>query len=334
MPKTKKAVSTGMSAAGQLGLYRTMLRIRLFENCLAGLVEHGEVKTPCHLYVGQEAIAAGVCAALKKSDCVWGNHRSHGHFLAKGGKMRPLMAEIFGKKSGCCGGRGGSMHVICREEGVAGTVPIVAATIPLAVGNALANKLKNTKDVAVAFFGDGATEEGHFQESVNLAALYKLPAVFVCENNMYASHLGVLERRVENNLHEFGNVYRMNSVRTDGNDVLGVYETTLEAVARARKGKGPSFLEFMTYRWYGHVGHRRDMDVGVKRKAELEDWFRKDPVLLAKNALEKSGVSVSKLDGIEEQVKAEVADALAFARKEPYPETREVSEHVYAGRVK
>src|SRR5262249_7709747 len=155
----------------------------------------GELKTPCHLYIGQEAIAAGVCAALEPSDYVWGGHRSHGHYLAKGGDLRALMAELFGKVTGWSRGRGGSVHLVAAGIGILGTVPLVAATIPLAVGGALAAKLRGEQRVSVAFFGDGATEEGHFHESLNLAAVYRLPVIFVCENNFYASHMSLLERR-------------------------------------------------------------------------------------------------------------------------------------------
>lgn len=170
-------------------IYRTMLRIRIFEERLAELVESGEVKTPCHLYIGQEAIAAGVCASLQKTDYVWGGHRSHGHYIAKGGELKSLMAEVFGKSTGCSHGRGGSMHVFSAEVGVLGTVPLVGATIPLAVGAALSSKMRRNGRVSVSFFGDGATEEGHFHESLNLASVYKLPVLFVCENDSVCSRV-------------------------------------------------------------------------------------------------------------------------------------------------
>ncbi len=165
-------------------MYTTMVRIRLFEERLAELLETGEVKTPCHLYIGQEAIATGVFAALTSEDYVWGGHRSHGHYLAKGGNLKTMMAEIYGKATGCATGRGGSMHLIAKEVGILGTVPIVSGTIPIAVGTGLSSKLKNDGRVSVAFFGAGATEEGHFPESVNIAAVYRLPVIFVCENNL------------------------------------------------------------------------------------------------------------------------------------------------------
>src|ERR1035437_1139249 len=177
-------------------LYRTMVRIRTFEERVANLVDAGEIRTPCHLYIGQEAVATGVCANLHRTDTLWGGHRSHGHYLAKGGELPAMMAEIFGKATGCSGGRGGSMHLLAEAVGVLGTVPIVGATVPLAVGAALAAKFQGNSAVAVSFFGDGTLEEGHVHESMNLAALYRLPVIFVCENNLYASHLHWTERRV------------------------------------------------------------------------------------------------------------------------------------------
>src|SRR3989454_6639819 len=181
------------------GMYVSMLRIRLFEERVAELVEAGEIKTPCHLYIGQEAIAVGVCAALERDDYVWGGHRSHGHYLAKGGDLRAMMAELHGKATGCSKGRGGSMHLVAPEVGILGTVPLVAATIPMAAGTALASRLRGDRRASVAFFGDGAVEEGAFHESMNLAAARQLPVVFVCENNLYASHLHLLERRRRDN---------------------------------------------------------------------------------------------------------------------------------------
>jgi acetoin:2,6-dichlorophenolindophenol oxidoreductase subunit alpha len=312
-----------------INLYKTMLRIRLFEEKVAEFVENRTALTPCHLYIGQEAIATGVCAALKNSDVIWGNHRSHGHFIAKGGSIDKLMAEILCREDGVSNGRGGSMHVISQENGIMGTVPIVAATIPLAVGSALASQIRNDKKVTVAFFGDGATEEGHFHESVNLAALYKLPVLFVCENNYYASHLSMKERRPDNNLHEFGNVYRINSVVEDGNDIDKVIKVTEEAVQKARNGEGPSFLEFTTYRWKGHVGHRSDMDVGVMRKDELQEWLPKDPISRLKNKMMANGQSLQSIETAEKEINDEIQRAVEYAMNSPFPDVQDVNNHVF-----
>jgi acetoin:2,6-dichlorophenolindophenol oxidoreductase subunit alpha len=310
-------------------MYRSMVRIRLFEERVAQLVETGEIRTPCHLCIGQEAIAAGVCAALETSDYVWGGHRSHGHYLAKGGDLRAVMAELFGKATGCSGGRGGSMHLVAPEVGILGTVPLVAATIPLAVGAGLAARLRGDGRVSVAFFGDGATEEGHFHESLNLAALLGLPVIFVCENNFYASHLNLLERRLSDNILSTAEVAGMVGRQLDGNDVEAVHAAALEAVTLARRGSGPTLLECRTYRWRGHVGASWDMDVGVKRKDELHQWLDKDPIARSRDRLFQIGVGAGDCQEIERAAATEVEDAVRFARQSPYPCDGELTKHVW-----
>jgi pyruvate dehydrogenase E1 component alpha subunit len=310
-------------------LYVTMVRIREFEDATAGLVESGEARCPCHLYVGQEAIATAVCAALEPADYVWGGHRSHGHYLAKGGSSRQMMAEILGKTTGCCEGRGGSMHLFAPEVGVLGTVPLVAATIPLSVGAALASKLRGERRVSVAFFGDGAVEEGHFHESMNLAAVYRLPVIFICENNFYASHMALLERRAADNIVKSGDAHGIPSEAVDGNDVAAVYEAAARAVARGREGGGPTLIEARTYRWRGHVGASFDMDVGVKRKDELSEWLPRDPIARWRDGLIARGVSVGELDQIRADAAVEIADAIAFARSSPDPDPATLEDHVY-----
>ena len=312
--------------------YRSMLRIRLFEERVADLVESGEIKTPCHLYIGQEAIAVGVCAALNSDDYVWGGHRSHGHYLAKGGDLRSMMAEIYGKSSGCSKGRGGSMHVVAPEVGIMGTVPLVAATIPLAVGAGLAAKLRGSLQVSVSFFGDGATEEGHFHESVNLAAVYRLPVLFICENNFYASHMQLHERRAEDNIWKTGEAHGIPGIQLDGNDVAAVYEATQKAVDRARTGAGPTLIEGRTYRWRGHVGPAWDMDVGVKRNDELKDWLPKDPVARVRTHLLECGFKQEDFPAIECDIREEIEAAVTFARHSPSPDVSELKEHVYVSR--
>lgn len=319
-----------VSAEFLSGIFRDMLRIRLFEEKVATFLEAGKIETPCHLYIGQEAIATGVCAALTREDTVWGGHRSHGHYLAKGGRMNLLMAEIFGRKTGCSHGRGGSMHIIAKEVGIFGTVPLVAATIPLAVGAALASSLRGDGRVAVAFFGDGATEEGHFHESMNLAAAQKLPVVFVCENNLYSSHLRITERRAADNIYQSGAAHGMPACVLDGNDFMEVYEASGQAVRRARAGEGPSLLECRSYRWRGHVGPSWDMDVGVKRRDELKEWMEKDPVAnLRRRLIDEWHTAENQLDTIVREVRNEVDQAVAFALDSPHPRPSELLEFVY-----
>jgi TPP-dependent pyruvate/acetoin dehydrogenase alpha subunit len=310
-------------------MLRTMLRIRIFEERVGELVEAGEVQTPCHLYIGQEAVAAGVCAALTRDDYVWGGHRSHGHYLAKGGDMRVMLAEIYGKSTGCSHGRGGSMHLFAKEVGILGTVPLVAGTIPLAVGAALASKLRADGRVSVSFFGDGAVEEGHFHESLNLAAVYRLPVIFVCENNFYSSHLHLLNRRAADNIFESANAHGFAGIPLDGNDVLSVYRQAKEAIARAREGGGPTLLECRTYRWRGHVGPSWDMDVGVKRKNELSEWLPRDPLARLRSILVNHGVGSEPLQQLELEIREEVEDAVAFARSSPFPDRSGLREHVF-----
>ncbi|MBI2187955.1 MAG: thiamine pyrophosphate-dependent dehydrogenase E1 component subunit alpha [Acidobacteria bacterium] len=311
-------------------LYSRMVTIRLAEERLADLVTAGEVGCPCHLYIGQEAIAAGVCAALETDDTVWGGHRSHGHYLAKGGDLGAMFAEIFGKVLGCAEGRGGSMHLLATDVGILGTVPIVAATIPLATGAALASKLRRDGRVAIAFFGDGAMEEGHCHESMNLAALYALPIVFVCENNFYASHMALTGRRAADNLVTAADAHAMPGEVVDGNDAVAVYDAAVRAVARARAGVGPTLLECRTFRWRGHVGPSWDMDVGVKRRDELQQWLDRDPIRLLRRVMESAGVAGAAFDEVDERVRAEIRAAEAFARSAPCPPADELDTHVYA----
>ncbi len=313
-------------------MYVMMLRIRLFEERVADLVEAGEIKTPCHLYIGQEAIAVGVCAALGTDDYVWGGHRSHGHYLAKGGDLRAMMAELYGKITGCARGRGGSMHLVAPEVGILGTVPLVAATIPLTVGSGLASKLRGDGRVSVSFFGDGATDEGHFHESAHLAALYRLPVFFVCENNFYSSHMHLLEHRAEDNIYKAGEVHGIPGIRLDGNDVEAIYRASVEAVTRARNGNGPTLLECRTYRWRGHVGPAWDLDVGVKRKDELEGWLPKDPVARARTRLMEMGVPPQDLERLEQGIREEVEEAVVLAQQSPYPDESELLAHIYWAR--
>ncbi len=321
--------SIGVSSSQLLEFYRMMQRIRQFEEAVARLDEAGQIRTPCHYCIGQEAPPTGVCAALERDDAIFGAHRSHGHYLAKGGDLPTLMAEIFCRASGCSSGRGGSMHINAPECGVLGTVPIVAATIPVAVGAGLAAKLNSDGRVAVAFFGDGATEEGHFHESLNLAGVQNLPVIFVCENNLYSSHMGISERRREDNIPASATAHGLPGIRVDGNDVVAVHQAAEEAVQRARRGDGPTLLECRTFRWRGHVGPAWDMDVGVKRKDELKNWLSKDPLLRCFGDLVRLGINKPALEEIRQDVQREIEEAIQFAQQAPHPELDVLSHHVY-----
>lgn len=318
---TTMQISADISSATLRSLYITMLKIRKFEERVAELLQPpSEIICPVHLYTGQEAVATGVCANLRKNDYVFSTHRSHGHYIAKGGNLDALMAEIFGRVTGCSKGRGGSMHLSAPGVGFAGSSAIVAGTIPVAVGAALAFKLQRKDTVSVAFFGDGATNEGVFYESLNFAALKKLPVIFVCENNLYSTHLPISACLADTDIYKKAEVFKMPGGRVDGNNVIEVYETAKKAIENARSGNGPTLLECMTYRWRGHVGPNYDLDKGLRSKEELDYWMNKCPITaMEKWLLDKGFISGAERDRIHEAIEQEVSDALAFALGSPYP---------------
>jgi len=317
-----------------LSLYRTMLRIRSCEESLVEPILNGEVRCPCHLYSGEEAVAAGLCACLTREDPVFGNHRSHGHYLAKGGSMDAMVAEIFGRETGCCRGRGGSMHLIDPENGVLGVVPVVAGTISLALGAALASSIRGDRLVTVTFFGDGATGEGVLYESMNFAALKRLPLIFACENNLYATHMPVRECRVDRPIFQMAGPLGLAARQVDGNDVLAVREAGREAVEACRRGEGPVFLEFLTYRYRGHVGPDDNIQgshTDIRPLEEVQAWLEKDPLVRFENTLrERFAVGEAALEEIRRDVLEEVQSALAFARRSPLPEGKDLEKYVFA----
>jgi pyruvate dehydrogenase E1 component alpha subunit len=311
-------------------MYVSMQRIRKFEEAIADSATAKEFKGPTHLYIGQEAVAVGVCAALEKDDYVFGGHRSHGHYLAKGGGMRELAAEIFVRETGCSKGRGGSMHLTAPAVGMLGTSALVGGGMGPGVGTALASVLLNRGRVTAIFFGDGAIEEGIFSESLNFASLKKLPVVFVCENNLYASHLPLRVRQPQPDLFKHAEPYGLPGIRIDGNDVVAVYETATEAVARARSGDGPTLLECMTYRWRGHVGPNFDLEHDIRTREELDSWIARDPIKRFADDMARSGaLSEAQREKLDADVQAEVDQSIAFARQSPFPETKDLLKHVY-----
>ncbi len=312
-------------------LYITMLRIRKFEERVAELLQHeSEIVCPVHLYTGQEAIAAGVCANLQKDDYVFSTHRSHGHYLAKGGDIKALMAELYGRATGCSKGRGGSMHLASPDIGLPGSSAIVAGTIPLAVGAALASSIQEKDTVSVAFFGDGAVNEGVWYESLNFASLRKLPVVFVCENNLYSTHLPISACLANTNIYKKAEAFNMPGIRIDGNDVVEVYKVAERAIGDARSGKGPALIECMTYRWRGHVGPSYDLDKGLRNKEELDYWMGRCPIKALEGLLLNQGViSESEKSQICQGIEEEIEEAIAFTRESPYPEETELLKDVF-----
>ena len=314
-------------------LYTTMLRIRVCEESLVEPILSGDIRCPCHLYTGEEAVAAGVCAVLSKEDLIFGTHRSHGHFIAKGGSIKEMIAEIYGKESGCCHGRGGSMHVVDPENGIIGVAPIVAGTIPLAMGAALAMKIRKQGNLAVCFFGDGATNEGVFFESLNFAALKKLPLIFVCENNLYSTHMPINECRPNQDIHRIGAPFDVASFEVDGNDVLQVYGQAEKAKEMCLKGKGPILLECKTYRMRGHVGPDDNIQgthTDIRPPDEVALWQQKDPIQqFERYLIDNSVMDKSKLEAIQQAVQQEVADAHDFARNSSFPPAEELMHYVF-----
>jgi pyruvate dehydrogenase E1 component alpha subunit len=312
-------------------MYVTMVRIRKFEEKVAEiLILSKEITTPCHLYIGEEAVATGVCSALKRDDYVFSTHRSHGHFIAKGGSLKALMAELYCKKTGCSKGKGGSMHVASADIGLPGSSAIVGGIIPVSAGAALAFSMQKKDAVSVAFFGDGAAHEGVFYESLNFASLKKLPVVFVCENNLYCTHLPIAECLADTNIYKKAEVFGMPGIRIDGNNVMEVYGTAKKAIENAREGKGPTLIECMTYRWLGHVGPHDDLDKGLRSKEELDYWISRDPIkMLEKFMLEQGIMSQPQIDQIHKSISSEIEEAVKFARESPYPDGNDLLHDVF-----
>ncbi len=306
-------------------LYRRMLRIRRIEEAIADAYPQGEMKCPIHLSIGQEAVAVGVCAQLKKDDHLYSNHRCHAHYLAKGGDLRALMAELFGKRTGCARGKGGSMHLVDFSVGMMGASALVAGTIPLAVGSALAFSRAGEKRVGVTFFGDGATEEGILYESLNFAALKKLPVLFICENNGYATYSAVNARQATASSADRARVFGLPALRIDGNDSIAVQAAAAEAVTRARAGEGPTYLECVTYRLRDHVGPALDHNVGYRSREEVESWIAQCPI----ERLNATSTLAERAQW-ESEIADEIRDAFEFARSSAFPGKEELLEGVYA----
>jgi len=311
-----------------VGMYRKMLEIRFFEEKVFDLYGQNLVPGTIHLYAGEEAIAVGVCAALERDDYITSTHRGHGHCIAKGADLKRTMAEILGKKTGYCKGKGGSMHIADFSIGMLGATAVVGAGIPIAVGAGLSIKLRKTRQVVACFFGEGASNQGTFHEGINMASVWRLPVIFVCENNLYA--MGTRQSRVMNieNIADRAVAYGIPGIAVDGNDVLAVYEATVKAVERARKGEGPTLIECKTYR---HKGHSRVDPARYRPKEEVEEWLAKDPIKRFKEKLlQTKTLTEAEIQRIENEVAAEIDEAVRFAMESPYPEPEEALEDVYA----
>ena len=316
-----------------LEMYRSMQRIRQFEAKTRDLALANELPGFVHVSIGEEASATGVCAALRKTDRITSTHRGHGHLLAKGGQLDRMMAELYGKRTGYCKGKGGSMHIVDYALGILGANGIVGGGLPIATGSALAAVIAGKDDVTACFFGDGASNEGTFHESLNLAAVWKLPVVFVCENNGYGEFTPMQTVTSVCDIAQRATAYNIPGFIVDGNDVMEVFRFASEAVARARAGEGPTLLECKTYRWEGHVvGEAAFLGEGAYRPtAEVEEWKLKCPIIRYQQFLVSGGkIAKAELDRIDNETTAELEAAIKFARESEFPDVSEVTDDVFA----
>lgn len=317
----------------QVSLYEQMLRIRMVEETIAQLYSEQEMRCPVHLSIGQEAVAVGVCAQLSKSDVVFSGHRCHAHYLAKGGDLRSFLSELYGKATGCCQGKGGSMHLTDQSVGFLAAAPIVGSTIPMAVGAAFGFQMRHENKIAVAFLGEGAAEEGVFYESLNFAALKKLPVLFVLENNFYSVYSPLSVRQPEGRSYsEIASALGVKSwAESDGNDLLNVYTTAAEAISHVRSGEGPALIAFTTYRWREHCGPNFDNDIGYRQPAEYEKWRKLCPLTACRRQLDLNGMMSD--DGhkaLSDKISAEIDDAVKFAKQSPFPDKEQLQTNVWA----
>ncbi|MCB1684218.1 MAG: thiamine pyrophosphate-dependent dehydrogenase E1 component subunit alpha [Pseudomonadales bacterium] len=307
-----------------------MVRIRHFEERAGKLMEDGKIPGALHLYVGQEAVAAGVMTHLSSEDWITSTHRGHGHVIAKGGEFDPMFAELYGRATGYCKGKGGSMHISNMDLGILGANGIVGAGPPIAVGAAFSNKFRKTDRVSVTFFGDGASNEGSFHEAANMAALYRLPVIFVCENNGYGEFTAQANHQAVVDVADRASGYGMPGVVVDGMDAIAVYEAAGMAIKRAREGGGPTLLECKTYRYYDHVGVR-GMGLKYRSDEEVEEWKQRDPIELLESRLARQNIlSADQARTVHAEVAARIDAAVTFAESSPYPDASALLEDVYA----
>ena len=301
-------------------MYKIMLAIRLAEQKVAEIYPSDKIQSPIHLSIGQEAVATGVCLALGLENKIFSTYRSHGIFVAKGGDLRLMFAELYGKETGCAQGKGGSMHLLAPEVGFLGSSAIVASTIPLATGNALASEYQGRKWVSAAFFGDGALGEGVFYESLNFAILKNLPVLYICENNGLAVHSRVEDRHYQSELYRYGEALGIRGSRHDGDDVLTVYTVTKKAVDNILAGGPPTLLEFMTCRWSEHVGPRTDHDKDYRNQDRLAQALANDPITRLETVLrEKFAVTDEQFEAWKTPILEEIDRAVAFAEESNFP---------------
>lgn len=319
----------------QLEIYRRMLRIRRFEEEGSRLYTTGKIPGAFHASIGQEGAIVGACMALRNDDSMTGTHRSHGHPIGKGADLKALMAELMGKKTGICKGRGGSMHLADNSVGIIGESAIVGGGIPLATGCGLSAKVRHTDQVALCFFGDGAVNQGTFHESLNMASLWKLGVIYFCENNGYAITTSLARSHGQTSIAKRADGYGMPGVVVDGQDVTAVYEATAAAVKRARQGEGPTLIEAQTYRFDEHQVMLNTNARKPYRSVEEVDSYKanRDPIVLFRAALTGAGMNAGDLRTIEEEVESALKEAIAFGEQSPLPDPKSLYEHLYSNPI-
>ncbi|MBT4959291.1 MAG: thiamine pyrophosphate-dependent dehydrogenase E1 component subunit alpha [Flavobacteriaceae bacterium] len=308
-----------------------MILIRKAEEKISDNLENGTIKCPCHLAIGQEAIAVAAALSMKDGDKAFGAHRSHAHYLALNDDSFSLFCEVLGRVDGCSKGMGGSMHIIDQNNGFYGSVPIVGATIPIATGAGLSISLKKEKNISISYFGDGACEEGVLHESLNLASVMSLPTVFICENNLFSSHLRIDERQSDLYTSRFAKAHNIESKVLDGNNITELYDYMISEFQAKRESHRPLFIEALTYRWKGHVGYREDEDVGVKRSQDLRKWRDRDPIkLLAAELVKNKILSKEDISNIEQKIIFKVEEDWSKALKSEFPNKSNLNNFVYS----
>jgi len=321
-----------MKKKQKIEILYSMIRMRMIEERIAKKYSEQEMRCPVHLSVGQEAIATGICLNLSKKDQVLSAHRSHFHYLAKGGNLKKMISEIYGKETGCAGGKGGSMHLIDLKAGLIAAVPIVGSTIPIGVGLAWANKLDKSEKIVVIFFGEGATEEGVFYESINFAALHNLPVLFVCENNFYSVYSNINKRQPKKRrIFEVARSMGIDSLNLKGNDPEKIFLKTEKLVKKIRKNKKPILIELSTYRFLEHCGPNNDDNLNYRTKKELALWKKRCPIENYKNKLFREKILDQKhLDKIYDEINLEITNSFTYAQKSNFPKNSKLMKDIYA----
>lgn len=325
-------LAQGLTDAQLVEMFFSMLRIRRIEEAIESKYHENEMKTPIHLVIGEEAVSVGACMALRKEDLIFSSHRTHGNYLAKGGDLNAMMAEFFCRSTGCVASRGGSMHLLDKSVGMAGSSAICGGAAPIATGHALTAKLKKQEHVTGVFFGDGASEEGSLWETLNFAALKKLPVIYFCENNFYSVCSPLFKRQPEGvEIYKKAQAFGVNATLVDGTNVLHMYDVTRKAVERARRGEGPQFIEAKVYRWRAHGGSGDDLHLGYRNVDEGKLWHPLCPIESFQPFLVERGLlTPQKREEMEKKIAAEIQSSFEFAKNSPVPEEADLYTHVYS----